>query len=153
MSGTQNSSTWAGALAPGWSAVAGKMGAHPLERALEPMELDRLHQVVDRGNVEGRHGEIVERGDEHHGRVDRRFGQGPRNVDPIHAGHGNVEQHDVGRHRLGDAQGRLAVIGGADDRRAGTTGEQQLQTLDGERLVVDHHHSQFNRISHCALPA
>ena len=102
--------------------AAGEMGAHPLERALEPVGLDRLHQIVDRGDVEGGDREIVERGDEHHRRIDRRLGQRAGDVDPVHAGHGDVEQHQVGRHRLGDPQRRLAVIGGADDDRRRRSG-------------------------------
>ena len=98
--------------------AAGEMGADPLERALEPVGLDRLHQIVDRGDVERGDREIVEGGDEDHRRIDRGFGKRPGDVDPVHAGHGDVEQDEVGRHRLGDPQRALAVIGGADQGHA-----------------------------------
>ena len=133
--------------------AAGNIGAHPLQRPLQPVGLNRLHQIVDRRHVECRDREIVEGGDENHGRVHRRGGQGPGDIDPVHAGHGDVEQDKIGRYCLGDAQGRLAIIGGADHGDALQPGEQQLQPLDRQRLVIDDHDAQGTIVSHVSRPA
>ena len=63
-------------------------------------------------------------------------GERARDVDPVEAGHGDVEQQHVGLQRFGQADRAIAVAGGADQLRAVGPGEQQLQPLGGERLVV-----------------
>ena len=74
-----------------------------VERLGEPRRLDRLHQIIDRRDLERGDRELVEGGDEDHRRRGPAAGQRAGDVDPVEAGHGDVEQHDVGLQRFGQA--------------------------------------------------
>ena len=56
--------------------------------------------------------------------------------DPVQAGHGDIEQQQVGRQRLRHPHRAVAIGRGADQVDALDLGEQQLQPLGGERLIV-----------------
>ncbi len=155
-SGTQNSSTWAEvrpARRP--RPPPARCVADPLQRALEPVRVDRLHQIVDRGDVERGDREIVERGDEDDRRIDRRTPDSARATSiPSMPGHGDVEQDDVGRDRLGDPQRGLAVIGGADQRsrprqRASSSCSRSTASGSSSTTIT----LIGCRLSHCWSPA
>ena len=110
--------------------------AAAVERALEPCRLDRLHQIIDRLDLEGGDGELVERGDEDHGRRGLVLGQRAGDADAVEPGHGDVEQQQVGRERFGQSHRAVAVGRRADQVDALDLREQQLEPLGGERLVV-----------------
>ena len=108
--------------------------ASAVQRPGEALTVHGLHQIVDRRHVKGCNREIVECGDEDHGRIQVGLGERSSHLDPVHSRHGDVEQHEIGLHRLGDPERRLAVRSRADERHS-----------------VDHHDSE--RISHDAPPA
>ena len=81
------------------SAALGNRLAGAIQRAGEAFGIDRFHQIIDRRDIEGGDREIVERGDEDDGGIDGGRGEFPGHFDAIHAGHGDVEQQQVGRQR------------------------------------------------------
>ena len=121
-------------------------------RALQPDRIDRLHQIIDRRDFERRDRELVERGDEHDGGRRPLPGQRARDLDPVEAGHGDVEQQHVGLQRLGKAHGRFAVAGRADQVDALAARQQQLQPLGRERFVVGQQYAQAVRVRHRRPP-
>ena len=64
----------------------------------------------------------------------------PGGLDPVHVGHGQVHEHEVGlvliggRHRLGP------VCGGRDDLHVVGAGEQLQQAAAHHGVVVGDHH-------------
>jgi hypothetical protein len=65
--------------------------AGAVQRALQPLETDRLDEIVDRVRVERRERVLVVRGAEDHGGrgIDRR--EMPRRFESAHERHANVE--------------------------------------------------------------
>jgi pyruvate,orthophosphate dikinase len=142
-----------GRLRGGLGLAAGiEPGAGPRQRPFEPLHLNRLHQIVDGGDVEGGDGEIVESGDEDDRRIDGRGGERPGHVDPVHPRHGDVEKDDVGLDGLRDPERGFAVIRRSDNGDQGAAGEKQLKPLDRKRLVVDDEDPK-RPLSHRATPA
>ena len=117
------------------------------------MRLDRLHQIIDRLDLEGGDGELVEGGDEDDGGRGVLRGERARDADPVEARHRDVEQQHVGVQRLGQVDRAVAVARGADQLRALGAREQQLQPLGGERLVVGNQDAQRLGLSHWFPPA
>ena len=113
-----------------------KIASRPRQRTIEPLGLDRLHHIVDRRHFERCHRKLVERGHEYHRRAWPPLRQGARHLDPVEPGHGNIEQQQVGMKGLGHPHRSVAVAGGPDQVDPLAIGEQQLQSLGGERLVV-----------------
>ena len=123
-----------------------------VDRTLQAQRVDRLHQIIDRLDLERGDGELIEGGDEHHRRRRRLRGQRAGDVDPVEPRHGNVEQQQVGLQRPGQIDRGFAVAGGADQLCVVGLGEQQLQPLGGERLIVGDEHAQRLDLSHCTRP-
>ena len=73
-----------------------EIGPGTVDRTGQPLGIDRLHQIVDRRNVERGHRELVEGGDEHDGGRPALARQGAGDLDPVLAGHCDIEQHHVG---------------------------------------------------------
>ena len=59
---------------------------------------------------------------------------------PVHAGHGEVEQHDVGPERCGFGDRARAVLGLADDVKP-LLHEKRGQRVTRERMVVHDEHA------------
>ena len=119
-----------------------KIGAGAVERALQSVRLDRLHQIIDRFDLEGGDGELVERGDEHDGGRGVLRGERAGNADPVEAGHRDVEQQQVGMKRLGQVDCAVAVARRADQLRAFGSRQQELQSLGRERLVIGNQYAK-----------
>ena len=84
------------------------------ERLLEALVVEGLHEVVDGGEVEGLERVLVVRGDEHRGR--HVVGaDGADDVEPRHAGHLHIEEHEVGLQRADGVDRGFAVVRRADD--------------------------------------
>jgi hypothetical protein len=65
------------------------------------------------------------------------LGQPPRQLQPIHTGHADVEQHQVGLHGGDQAEPGLAVGRLAGDGPARDVRQQAPQALARQRFVVD----------------
>ena len=72
------------------------IGARAFDRPRQPTRLDRLHQIVDRRDIECRHRELIERSHEYYGGRMRLTRQRARDLDAVEPGHGDIEQHEVG---------------------------------------------------------
>jgi hypothetical protein len=125
---------------------------HPIQRKAEAILLERLHQVIERSDVERLPGIPLVRGDEDDGRPGvRRLGELFRDGEPAHLRHLNVEEHHLGpirRDRLprGGAVGALS-----DEPQVGLAGEKPANPGPGQRLVVHDHRSDGR--GHAGAPA
>ncbi len=102
----------------------------------EPLRVDRLHQIIDRLDLERGDRELVEGGDEDDGRRRLLAGERARDVDAVEAGHGDVEQQQVGRQGFGHADRAFAVARRSDQVDVGELREEQLQPFGRKRFVV-----------------
>jgi len=115
--------------------------ADPGERTVETFRRHRFEQVVQSADAVGRHGVLLERGDEHDL---RRVGQ-PRQqrpqLQPVHARHRDVEERRVERAvavgGLDQPQRRHRVAGRDDLGHARRVPQQSAQVVEGGRDVVD----------------
>ncbi len=82
-----------------------EIASSPVERALQPSRIDRLHQIIDGFDLEGSNCKLVERSDEHHCRRGNLGGKGAGNANAVEAGHGDVEEQDVGMERFRQVDG------------------------------------------------
>ena len=89
---------------------------HLLQRGEQPLHAHRLHQVVDRVDVECLQRVLVERRGEDDDRRLRQLEQVARELDAVHVGHVDVGQHEVGGHRVQKFDRLAAVRRLADDR-------------------------------------
>src|SRR5262249_55309005 len=119
----------------------------PGERLLEALVVERLHQVVERRDVERVDGEAIERGDEDR-RGHRLGADGAHDVDPGAAGHLHVEEDEIGRERADRVDGGVAAVGGADDLDAALVCEQVGDALPRERLIVDDEDANQSSVGH-----
>ena len=120
-----------------------------LDRLPETVEADRLQQIVGRLDLERVGGILLEGGDEDDLRaVLRRQGRG--DAQAVLLRHLDVEQGEVGLQPL-DRLGRFpAVAGGADHLGPGDVAEEDLEPLQGQRLVVDEEGAQGHATSSSA---
>ena len=144
-SGTQNSSTWAEAALAAAAAAAGEMVADPVERALEPVGLDRLHQIVDRGDVERGDREIVEGGDEDDAGSTAEAESARATSIPSMPGMAMSSRTTSGATASAIRSAASPSLAVPTTVTPSTPREQQLQPLDRERLVVDDHHLERRR--------
>ncbi len=110
-----------------------------LQRLLQALGPHRLGQVVDRLELEGRHGMGRMGGDEHHRRRAGALAQAARQLDAVDAGHVDVEQHqvEVGREQLRLGVGAVGGLGHHLGPRRVALGQQRAQPRPGQRFVVD----------------
>ncbi len=83
-------------------------------------------------------GGLVERGDDDDGKLSglRVLLQPPADLEPVHARHHDVEQHEIAEPARADGERLFAVRGRHDLEIFGV--EHRLEQLDVRRLVVDH---------------
>src|SRR6266404_7645380 len=112
----------------------------PPERLLEPLVVEWLNQIVDRGQIEGRHRVIIRRREDY--RRHRLRADLADDLEPRLAGHLNVEKDEI-RLQLADCcDGIESVVGAADDLDVALVGEQILEPLSRETLVVGDQYPQ-----------
>jgi hypothetical protein len=70
-----------------------------------------------------------------------------RRLDPVHVGHADVHQHDVGALALGQRDGLGAVAGLADDLHVLLGVEDHAEAAAHERLVVGDHHARAHGLA------
>ena len=129
----------------------GAGGLRLFQRRGQALGAHRLHQVVERVQLERLDRMPVVRGDEDDDRRVLHAAQVTRHLDASHARHLDVEEQDL-RAARGQALdhlqavGRLARHAGGD--LAAHVGEQLLQPVARRRLVVGNEHPQFGRRTH-----
>ena len=111
--------------------------ARPLDRLLEPGRLDRLQQIVHRVHLERLDGMPVEGGDEDDVRRSAVLDEPVRHLEAVEAGHLDVEEQDVRRQALDDADRLEAVAGLRDHLDVAHLLEHVTQLFPRELLVVD----------------
>ena len=119
-------------------------GARALDRRLQALGPHRLDQVVDRRGFERRQRVGIVGGAEHHRRARLERGEMARGLQPVDAGHGDVQQHQVGvvlGHRV---QRGMAVAHLGHQFHAVLRGQQRAQALARQRLVIGDHHLHFD---------
>ena len=122
----------------------------PLERLVHPFRGDRLHQEVERAQLEGGHSGGVERADEYERGRAREGLEHAGELEPVELGHPHVEEDRV----VGAAAGlddRLVAAGrGLDVGHARVRPQDAGQILELGWLVVDGENTE--RVSvHAAL--
>src|SRR5687767_2164571 len=117
-------------------------GREPADGVGQAIGADRLEQVVDRLQLEGLDGVLLEGGDEDDGRRRGEAGQHPGQLQPVEAGHADVEEH--GREAaVAQTPQRLGGIGGGDDGAdAGVLAEEVGEVFERRFLVVDDEYLQ-----------
>ena len=112
-----------------------RVGAHPGERGLEALLLERLEQVVQRARLECLEGVALVRGDED----DRREGpllQPGRYIETGLLRHLDVEEHDVRPHPVYGGRRLRAFRALAHHLHVGVLRQQGAEARTRERLVV-----------------
>ena len=108
-----------------------------VDRAFEPVGGHRLEDIIHRIAIERLDREVIMRGDEdHHGGL-RLFGEMARDAQPVHLGHGHVEQHQIGLEFFSEAQRRGAIARRADHAHRGNFGTDYLHALHSEWFIID----------------
>jgi len=124
-------------------------GGEPLldagQRLLKPVTIKRLEEIIERADVEGTQGVVVEsRHEDDHGER-RRIGR-LENLEAIESGHLNVQKKQIDV-VTSESLGRLgAILAVRDDRVSFAAVEHCPQALARKRLVVgdgdpDHFHA------------
>ena len=110
--------------------------AHARQGCLEAHVIDGLEQVVDGARLEGLDGVLVIGGYEHQHRQ-RLLRQVREHLEPGHARHLDVQEHQVGLVLL-DGGHRLAAVGALrDDLEVGGPAQAQLDAAPRQHLVID----------------
>jgi hypothetical protein len=128
------------------------VGPHPVQRGAKALLLERLHQVIERANVECPPCVALMRGDEDDGRRrGRRLGEPFGHGEPAHLRHLDVEEHHLGAVR-GDRLPRGGAVGAlGHEAEVGLAGEEPTDPGPGQRLVVHDHRP--DRRGHAGAPA
>src|SRR6266550_2818629 len=116
------------------------------ERLLEPLVVERLDQVIDRGEIESRDGVIVRRRED-----DRRHVVGADlsyDFQPSLPGHLDVEEHDIGLQLADRGDRRESVVGSAHDLDVVFVRQQILEPLAREPLVIGDQNAKGLGFSH-----
>ena len=110
-----------------------------LDRAQQRLVRRLLQDVALRARLEAaaEHAALAVRGEDEDGAVRHLFHQLLRRLEPVHAGHADVHDHDVGPAALGERDGGLAVGGLADDADVRRPAERQAKPLAHDLVVVD----------------
>jgi hypothetical protein len=117
------------------------------ECLLEPLVVERLHQVVDGREVERLQCITIVGG--HEDGCGHLVGADlAHDVEPGLAGHLHVEEHEVRLQRADRVDGRRAVVHAGDDLDARFGAQQIFDALPGERLVVDDENANRLAIGH-----
>jgi hypothetical protein len=115
---------------------ARRPGAHPAERLAEALPGERLEEVVDRPGLEGGERVLVIRGHEddrrHHTHSD-----GVEHLEPVHFGHLDVQEEDIGLEREDRVDRGGPVLALPHQIDIGLGRDQVAQPFAGWRLVVD----------------
>src|SRR6266480_493877 len=126
--------------------------AHPRERRGEARIVDGFEQVVDRTRFERLDGVLVVGGDEHHHRQ-RLLRQVRQHFEPRHAGHLDIQEHQV-RLVLLDGRERLTAAGALrEDLEIGRRAQAQLDPAARQPLVIDDEGADFHACAPRAAPA
>ena len=112
-------------------------GVEARDRLLQPVDLDRLDQVVGRLDLERLHRVLGVGGDEDDRRRPRMRGQGLGELHAGQTGHVDVEEDDVVRDGLDELQRLDRVARLADDLDAARLAQQEAQLRPCRSLVVD----------------
>ena len=115
-------------------------GTRPVQRARQPLLVERLEQVVHRGRVERLHRVLGVRGNEddvRHGRQVQALDQ----REPVRARHADVEQNQVRPLRAGEVARLLHVLRLAHDLHVRVAGQHLPQALPREGLVIHQQHA------------
>ena len=118
------------------------IGAYALQCGRQPLRSHRLDQVVQRGSLERGQGVLVIGGAEHHRRRRNQSGQPPRGLQPVQAGHGDIQQHGMRMQRCAGIEHLLAIASLGHHLHPGLVGKQHSQALARQRLVIGDHQLQ-----------
>ena len=61
---------------------------------------------------------------------------GAHDLEAVHLGHLNVQQHQIRAHGLDDVHGLLAAVAEGDDFHVRFAREEAAQACEGQRLIV-----------------
>ena len=111
--------------------LAFAVAPHPLQRLGQALVLDRFQQVVEGMRLEGLDRVVVEGGDEDNGRQIA-AGQGAQHVEAVHAGHLDIEKHQVGIALPDDLQCFAPVGGLGNDLDVTDIAQAVPETAPGE---------------------
>ena len=116
----------------------------PLESLLQPVRPHRFQEVTGRLRVEGGQRVLFEgRREDDRGRLGHAR-EVMRGLEPVHARHADVEQHDFGPQPAREQQGLFAARGDAGELHRRQLLDEVGEPLAGERLVVDDQHAQVH---------
>jgi hypothetical protein len=110
------------------------------ERLLEPLIVERLDEIIQRGELERLQRVLIVRGNKNcrRHRVDT---DGTNNVEARRPGHLHVEEHEIRMQRANLLDRSIAIVRGANDLDSLLVRQKIFDTLPGERLVVDDEHA------------
>ena len=110
-----------------------------LDRAQQRLVRRLLEDVALRARLEAaaEQAALAVRGEDEDGGVGHLLGEDLRRLEPVHAGHADVHDHDVRAAALGERDGGLAVGGLADHADVRRAGEGQAQAFAHDLVVVD----------------
>ena len=113
-----------------------------LERHRERIEVDGLGQEVGGARPHGVHGRgnVAEGGDHDDGEVGVSVAEGAQELDPVHLGHLEIRDDDVGRQVVGYVQRVSTALRRLD--AVAVLLEELLEPLSRRALVVDHQHAR-----------
>src|SRR5262245_37750207 len=118
-----------------------------MQRPLEPLVAERLEQVIDGAGFEGLDRVAVIGGKEHGDRY-ALLAMGLDQLEARHAGHLDVDQHEVEVAGFELAQRVRGPRAGADLSDLGVVRQHATNAIAGHGLVIDHENAKVRRRSH-----
>ncbi len=122
---------------------------HPAQRGIKTLDVERLHQIIERMRFERAHRELIVRGYEYDG-GDSLDTASAKDFESVHLRHSHVEKEEIGRQRVESAQCLGTIAAFACHDHVGVRCEKLADAATRQRFIVRYQDTFFRRITNHA---